>query len=500
MFPRYLVLSLFFLEAIAVVSLFAYFMVSDINPSYLEALLLLLATQAIFMALLAAGWVRYAKQTLSLEKQLSNTISALKYQQKEYQKQLTQLHQHAQTANQHIADPNQNSSHFDTRQPLYSLASLMEILNTEIDEPQVRNLFDKTQQSVIALTGSLEALLDISRLNSGVLAPDFKNFSLVYLFSDLKSEFEMQIKDKNLNFHLETNQLEKTQLYSDQKLLMRVFRQVLLNALKFTSQGQIEIQCQPAPEGFAQAKGLATKFNSSTKIRDYLEINIRDTGSGIQEVQQKDIGDALQRPDTNKTDKIDGLGLGLTIVKRLADLLYLHVNLRSHAGWGTTFSLFIPILSHGKAPASPKSKSQIQNKDVKVLVIEDEYAVRILTSKLLEGWGYEVMATDSTEQALQQLDNTGFIPTLIVSDYHLYEHTGIEAIKTIQTHLRKDLPGMLVTGNREQSVIDAAEELGYKVLHKPVKPEYLHQLVKSCIQTAAIDALQFDKLAGNQSQ
>ncbi len=496
MFPRYLLLSLFFLEAIAVLSLLAYFTISDFDADYLEALMLLLAAQAVFIVLLAAGWVRYARQTHSLEKQLSNTVSALKYQQKEYQKQLTQLHQHAQAASQNTADPRHNSSHFDTRQPLYSLATLMETISSEIDEPQVRSLFDKTQQSVIALTGSLEALLDISRLNSGALAPEFKSFSLVHLLSDLQSEFDTQVKEKKLNFHLEINQLEQMQLYSDQKLLMRVLRQILLNSLKFTSQGQIEIQCQPAPEGFAQAKGLAAKF-SGQHIRDYIEINIRDTGAGIQEVQQKDILEALQKEALADAGQIDGLGLGLSIVKRLADLLYLHVNLRSHAGWGTTFSLSVPILSHAKSSSSQKTDKLPKNSDVKVLVIEDEYAVRILTSKLLEGWGYEVMATDSTEQALQQLDNTGFMPTLIVSDYHLYEHTGIEAIKTIQTHLRKDLPGMLVTGNREQAVIDAAEELGYKVLHKPVKPEYLHQLVKSCIQTAVIDAQQFDSLSGN---
>jgi len=187
----------------------------------------------------------------------------------------------------------------------------------------------------------------------------------------------------------------------------------------------------------------------------------------------------------------------MSLDKRQKSIYLSLISLRSHAGWGTTFTIIVPVIADNKTKKIAKNNPKTVEKNkssVRILVMEDEYAVRILTSKLLESWGYEVMATDSAQQALEQLDSTGFMPTLIISDYHLDDQTGIDAINKVQSHMNKTFPGMLVTGNRDQSVISEAESLGYKVLHKPVKPEYLHELVKSCVQELAINSGDFQPI------
>ncbi len=348
----------------------------------------------------------------------------------------------------------------DLRQPLHALSLLAGALAERIQYAEVKSIVDKIRAAVAALENLFNALLDISKLDSGILQPCIENFELRVLFDRIENDYRPEAEQKGLEF--EVQDCGGVVVKSDAILLERILRNFVSNAVRYTGEGRMSVRCEP------QA--------------DQIVIRVRDTGMGIPAAAQELIFDEYVQLDNPERDREKGLGLGLAIVARIARLLGHEIDLCSEAGKGSEFVVHVPVgeavnLVNPDVPNMPEFKRDLNG--VKVLVIDDESAILDALTVLLEGWGCEVVAAESVEVARQLLQKQATPPDAILSDYRLREHiTGVEAIKTIEAMYGKEIPALLITG--DLAILQVAEESAqpYRVLQKPVQPARLRAFLK----------------------
>jgi len=362
----------------------------------------------------------------------------------------------------------------DLRQPLHALRLFIDVLENRLAEDHaVQPLVQKIQQTVAVMASLFEALLDISRLDAGAVQPELKSFDLWILFKHLLDGFQSAATQKGLS--LQFDQCDQV-VYSDPVLLEQILRNLIENALKYTPQGAIRVS--------AQTTRLASTEES-------LEITVTDTGIGIPEDQQEEVFLEFHQLHNPERDRLKGLGLGLSIVKRLTQLLGYSLQLTSKEGEGTKFTLTVPVgqptvatTDRGETTLVIEEELMSQTVSVgRILVIDDEQFIRKATKMQLTVWGYEVLTAASTAQAIQEMANTAFVPQVIIADYHLRNNeTGDQAIQAIQTSLGKMIPGIIITGDTTVAPVQVAKTLDYKLLHKPVKPAHLRKLINYCLR------------------
>jgi len=217
------------------------------------------------------------------------------------------------------------------------------------------------------------------------------------------------------------------------------------------------------------------------KRRQKLVLQVWDTGIGIPRDELDNIFAEFKQLNNPQRDRNNGLGLGLAIVKRLCKLLGHTIDVKSDPGKGSVFSVTMQL-----------SKRQVQNDESmilklsdklqgrKVLLIDDEEQVNQAMSVLLNKWGCEVTTANSQQEALDKITQENFQPDVIISDFRLAENrNGVEAIKTIIAEQNRDIPSLLITGDTAPDQINAINESGYKVLHKPVKPARLRIMLNA---------------------
>jgi len=401
---------------------------------------------------LEAGRQRHTTQLSELNKQLEHYSRTLEQKVIERTEELEKKTAEAVRANRAKSYFIAAASH-DLRQPMQALSLFIEALNYQITEPQARHLVIKAKQSVDMMSSLFDSLLDISRLEAGAVQPELKNFALQTLFNYLFHEFLPQANHLNLNFQVDSC---TAYVYSDPLLLERILRNLLANAFKFTIHGQVHL-------GYT--------------VRDkQLDIFVKDTGIGIPvELQQTIFHEFYQIKHTSSQAK--GLGLGLSIVQRLSELLDHPLQLSSSEGHGSQFTLTLPLGHWHEMTIDPPPFAEIMT-TARVLVIDDDDLVRKALSNLMKHWGYEVMTASSGAEALSQLDISSYIPDIIVSDYHLQtEQTGLDVIHAVQVQLNQVIPCVLITGDTTAESFEQLQACGYKWLRKPVKPAYLRKIM-----------------------
>ena len=218
-----------------------------------------------------------------------------------------------------------------------------------------------------------------------------------------------------------------------------------------------------------------------------LRIEVLDTGQGIPESRQKDVFREFQRlPQGEKAAR--GLGLGLSIVERIAKALDVEVALRSEPGRGSVFSIELPVtrLAIIIRPAPERKQPRVPPMDLRILALDNEPAVLDGMRTLLAGWGCAVATAATLDEALG-LCGGGPAPDVVVADFHLDDGDGLAAIAALRGHLGAGLPAVLVTADRSPALADAARSTGIAVLNKPVKPAALRALLAqmSASRTAA---------------
>jgi two-component system, sensor histidine kinase len=350
----------------------------------------------------------------------------------------------------------------DLRQPLHALGLFVATLRERVTNNEVRPLVGHIEQSVAALGGLLDVLLDLSRLDAGVVEPQVRNVNLAHLLGQLAGEYEPQASAKGLSFDCRGSDVVAQ---TDPVLLETILRNLISNALRYTEKGGVGIECRREGE----------------RVR----IEISDTGIGIAPEHHRDIFREFFQLQNPERDRTKGLGLGLAIVERLNLILGQRIELRSAPGQGTTVTLNLPAGDPARAQSmiEPAVESLVgDHVPITVLVIDDEAAVREAMRVLLEGWGYRVAIAASFDEALAMLEHA---PDAIIADYRLRkEQTGVEAVYEIRRRFGSDIPALIVTGDTAAERFGEISASDFALLHKPVLAGKLRAFLRNAARRA----------------
>lgn len=356
----------------------------------------------------------------------------------------------------------------DLRQPIHALSLLIATLAAlghrgAVQSGDARDLAGKAKSIVGNLSALLNGLLDISRLDAGVVTVARETVNLSQLFDQLSNEFASAAKDRGLDWRVVESRL---QVDSDPMMLKRVLGNLLSNAFRYTRSGGVLLGCR--------RRGTS------------VEIQVWDTGPGIPADQQAMIFEEFVQLQNPARDRTQGLGLGLAIVRRTAALLQHPLKLASVPGRGSMFSVTVPIASAVETPL-PDNRASPPGTAVSIMVVEDEEDVLDVMVQLLTLQGHRVYAGRSAAEVQQvhaEAIAAGDAPVdLILADYRLGDGvTGLEAIEALCAHIGRSVPAIIVTGDTSPSRIREATAGGHRILHKPVTGEELHEaIVAACV-------------------
>lgn len=339
----------------------------------------------------------------------------------------------------------------DLRQPLHSLSLFAMALRRRDLDLRSSEIVECIHAATGALARQMDGILDISKLDAGIMSTELQAFYLAPLIGRLGKETSEVATRKNLELFSECP--KELIAYTDPILLERMIRNLLDNALKYTKEGHVKL--------------VAIK-------NDYhIFLTISDTGIGIPLGEQKQVFEEFYQLENPERDRNKGLGLGLSIVRRLAQLLQLNLKLTSELGRGTEVELKLLVGDVHRLSGSinkPKpQRNEYQN--LHVLIIDDERSVRDGMHALLSELGCHVSQADSSENAAAISEQTR--PDLVLADFRLKGNdTGIIAINAIRK-IHPDLPACLISGDTANTSLQAAVQHGLTLHHKPVSFDIL---------------------------
>ncbi len=417
----------------------------------------------------------------------------LRFENVKLVEQLTREKQIATNANDQKSRFLASASH-DLRQPLHALGLFAASLKSRNLGATEADMLDGILRSHDAMSELFDALLDISKLDAGAVEMRVTDVSLERLFERLAPEFTAITagRDVTLTFHRTTLWVE-----SDPMLLERIVRNLISNAVRYTHTGRVVVGARRRAAG---AVVVADDPNSRVtrplpvSLLPHVEIQIFDTGIGIDAAQLDAIFDEFYQVGNPERDRQKGLGLGLPIVKRLSALLGHRVRVNSRLGHGSTFGIALPKGSDGKSKRYEKTVSQPIDKlaghdifaNKLILVVDDELEIRVATAQLLESWNMRVMVAASAAEALGLLNVASQVPACILCDYRLRGgENGIAVIAAIREELSIDIPALLITGDTAPDRIAEAQRSGLSVLHKPIDGARLRRALAAMLVIAA---------------
>lgn len=343
----------------------------------------------------------------------------------------------------------------DLRQPLQALGLILESIRVRTGENQeLEKLVDRGIESHDTLRSLFNALLELSRLESHKLDVQTIHLQLQSLVSCIVEEFKPSAQAKGLS--LEVAGVDQV-VVTDPVLFGRVLRNLLSNAIKFTETGKIVVT-------FIK--------------RDYeVVLSVIDTGVGIPTVEQERVFDEYHQVSNQARNSSEGIGLGLSVVKKMCQLLGHPIQLYSDPGKGTTFSISLPLGDPQKVPIKVEV-SDLPLAGRSVMIIDDDPAVLSAVSTLMADWQCESLAAETLENALQQLDERHFQPDILLSDYRLGGGlNGIDAITAIREQLCREVPALLISGDTDPEMVKRIREQKYFLIQKPVKPAHLRKVM-----------------------
>lgn len=346
----------------------------------------------------------------------------------------------------------------DLRQPLHALNLFVAQLTAVRDPAERDRLVTRVDAAVEAMNGLFDALLDMSKLDAGVLVPTLREFPVQQLLERMDFTFAAAANEKGLRLRVVPSD---AWVRSDFVLLERILLNLVSNAVRYTVRGGVVIGCR--------RRGAQ------------LRLEVRDSGPGIPGDQQQNVFGEFYRLAQPECDRRAGLGLGLAIVDRLGRLLGHPVELASQTGKGSCFSVTIPRVAARDAPAAPPSARSLHADPVRgrtIVVIDDDALVLDGMRGLLQSWECHVVAATSSAGALARLAELGRPPDAIVSDYRLAGgESGIEAIASLRGALGAAIPAFLISGDTAPEPLRDAGASGYLLLHKPVPPMALRAVL-----------------------
>jgi Na+/proline symporter/signal transduction histidine kinase/PAS domain-containing protein len=317
-------------------------------------------------------------------------------------------------------------------------------------------LVENIDESLEAIEEILGALLDISRLDAGAMTPAISSFKMADLMRSLEIEFAPSARAKGLELAFVACSLP---VESDRLMLRRLLQNFISNAIKYTPQGRVLVGCR--------RRGPS------------LQISVYDTGVGIPVLKRGEIFKEFHRLEQGARIA-RGLGLGLSIVERLARVLNHGIAIDSTADGGSVFSVTVPTaaaINHTAAVTSATPLARTPISGALVVCIENDTAILDGMKTLLMAWGAEVIAVTDPDVAMEAIEATGGQVTGLLVDYHLDRGNGVAAIRDIRRRFGEAIPAILITADRSPHVRAAARDENIAVLNKPVKPASLRALL-----------------------
>ncbi len=345
----------------------------------------------------------------------------------------------------------------DLRQPLQSLFFFAHALSDKLEDHPTAPLLASMTESLTGLRVMLDSLLDVSRLDAGVVKPSVTDFALGPLLDRLAEEYRIRAAESGLTLrHVPTSAWTS----SDPALLERILRNLIENAIRYTERGHILLGCLHRGGG--------------------LRLAVLDQGIGIPADKTQDIFQEFTQLANPERDRRKGLGLGLAIVRRLAGLLEHGVTVRSTPEQGSGFFLDLPAAVPRPIPKPVRLPVEPARAKGLIVVVDDDTIILLSMRAMLEEWGYDVVAAVSADEAIESLLNLGRQPAMIVADYRLREgRTGVEAIRDIYGVCGVRVPAVVLTGDTDPARIAEVQRSGHRLIHKPVSAPMLREILTS---------------------
>lgn len=358
---------------------------------------------------------------------------------------------------------NQEKSRFfaaashDLRQPLQAIHFFQYALDKSLEKPQDREVLGKLQEATESLTGLLDSLLDISRLDAGAIEINKHPVSAHELLERVYHRYFSIAADAGISLEYVPSQVR---LHTDPKQLERILQNFVTNAIKHMGrQGRIVL--------------------GGRRGNNALRIEVHDNGVGIPPSAQEIIFTEFYQLNNPERNRQKGLGLGLSIIRRLAGLLDHEIGLKSREGRGSIFFITVPLSPSINLPAinfHPDQEKDIPASSGKALLVEDDQTVLKSLEMLFRLWNYPAVTTQTLNPAeiLQQHSDI----QIIISDYQLQDgHTGLELIQQLRSLSGKEMPAILITGNTSPEILAAIHASGIALSYKPINPRTLRQLI-----------------------
>lgn len=417
----------------------------DLNSSFLLVLMFLISITVPSLLLSADVEVRKKAE------------ESLRRAQTELERKVAERTQELELANAAKSRLLAMASH-DLRQPLHALGLFVAQLRTPLSSRERTKTIERVDAARKELDEMFNSLLDISRLDAGMLTPKITEFPIAHLLQKIERTFNQATREKGLQLRIRRS---NAWVRSDAMLLERILINLVSNAVRYTVRGGIIVGCRRRGEA--------------------LRIEVWDTGPGIPEDQKQNIfGEFFQIPGQERS-RSGGLGLGLAIVDRLRLLLDHRIDLASRVGRGSRFAIELPMVDEcvtSTAPVDSPYPGAFPAEGKRILVVADAPMVKEGTGGLLGNWGYSVLTAGSDEAALMRVAQRQERPDLIISDYHLANgKIGIRAIEQINAAFGSSIPAILISGDTAAEPLRDANERGYILLHKPVDPMRLRAVM-----------------------
>ncbi|WCM22586.1 hybrid sensor histidine kinase/response regulator [Paraburkholderia bryophila] len=352
----------------------------------------------------------------------------------------------------------------DLRQPVHALSLFVGVLRGIPTNPDAERLISHIETSTSALDRLFTALLDISKLDAGVIEVHPQPFAIDAVLARTYSDYAGDATEKGLTISYVPN---RSIVDSDPALVERIVRNLVSNAVRYTDNGKIVVGCRH--------RGA------------HLALQVWDTGRGIpHELRELVFQEYFQigNPERNREQ---GIGLGLAIVRRVTKLLGSNITLRSEPGKGSCFEVLIPRTTSVAIPLDvPEPDDSNVASSGLIIVIDDEQAIRLGMSALLSAWGFDVLTAASTNEAIELLVDSTRQPALLICDFRLRNgENGIEAIERLRTEYNENIPAMLISGDIVAGRLLEAQSSGILLLHKPVPTNELRSAINALLLDTA---------------
>lgn len=342
----------------------------------------------------------------------------------------------------------------DLNQPVFTISLLAQSLQNSLDESTRKLQVQRLQTSVEGLQALSSAFMEFAAIEDGLTPTNLNDFKIRNILYNIESDFRPLAEKKGLKFYVdECDEIVK----SDSLLLGRILRNVVGNAIKYTHQGEVKI------------------ILDSDDVN--LKIHVIDTGIGIAKEHLNDIFCEYTQLNNAKQDPKGGLGLGLTVVKQLCQILAHSYDITSSLGIGTDFSIHIP-LSITASNITNIVDDKLKFKDIHIMIIENDENVSLALSTLLQKWGGQTSCGKNIDIALASSKYIIRPVDIILCDYDLGDsNNGLQCIERLRLLIDSQLPAILISGCYDKMIQRQIESLGIAFLRKPVEPALLKKRI-----------------------